>query len=73
MPQRTQGTQRTRVVLVGEGAIARKHAAALQRIDDVEIATVVGGDAPVAERAMRDHLASVVDVLRQWEAYDGLL
>jgi DNA-binding GntR family transcriptional regulator len=26
-----------------------------------------------AERAMREHLASVVDVLRQWEAYDGLI
>ena len=37
------------------------------------VAAVIAGDAPVAERAMRDHLASVVDVLRQWEAYDGLL
>jgi 2-hydroxy-4-carboxymuconate semialdehyde hemiacetal dehydrogenase len=45
MPQRTQRTENTRVVLVGEGAIARKHVAALQRIDGVEIAAVVGGDA----------------------------
>ena len=55
MPQRTQGTQRTRVVLVGEGAIARKHAAALQRIDDVEIATVVGGDAQATEAFAAEH------------------
>ena len=31
---------------------------------------VVAGDGPAAEVAMRDHLASVVDVLRQWEAFD---
>jgi DNA-binding GntR family transcriptional regulator len=37
------------------------------------ITAVTAGDAPAAERAMRDHLASVVDVLRQWEAYDGLV
>ena len=37
------------------------------------VAAVTAGDAPAAERAMRDHLASVVDVLRQWEAYDGLV
>jgi DNA-binding GntR family transcriptional regulator len=34
---------------------------------------VIAGDPAAAERAMRDHLASVVDVLRQWEAYDGLI
>jgi DNA-binding GntR family transcriptional regulator len=32
---------------------------------------VSAGDAATAEQAMRDHLASVVDVLRQWEAFDG--
>jgi 2-hydroxy-4-carboxymuconate semialdehyde hemiacetal dehydrogenase len=32
-----------RVVLAGEGAIARKHAAALGRIDGVEIVSVAGG------------------------------
>jgi DNA-binding GntR family transcriptional regulator len=37
------------------------------------VAAVTAGDAPAAERAMRGHLASVVDVLRQWEAYDGLI
>jgi DNA-binding GntR family transcriptional regulator len=37
------------------------------------VAAVTAGDATAAERAMRDHLASVVDVLRQWEAYDGLI
>jgi 2-polyprenyl-6-methoxyphenol hydroxylase-like FAD-dependent oxidoreductase len=34
-----------KVVLLGEGAIARRHVAALRRIEDVEIASVVGGDA----------------------------
>jgi DNA-binding GntR family transcriptional regulator len=37
------------------------------------VAAVTSGDPAAAERAMRDHLASVVDVLRQWEAYDGLI
>jgi DNA-binding GntR family transcriptional regulator len=37
------------------------------------VAAVIAGDAAAAERAMRDHLASVIDVLRQWEAYDGLV
>jgi DNA-binding GntR family transcriptional regulator len=32
---------------------------------------VCAADAATAEQAMRDHLASVVDVLRQWEAFDG--
>jgi 2-hydroxy-4-carboxymuconate semialdehyde hemiacetal dehydrogenase len=34
-----------KLVLAGEGAIARKHATALGRIDDVEIVSVAGGDA----------------------------
>jgi DNA-binding GntR family transcriptional regulator len=37
------------------------------------VAAVAAGDPGAAEQAMRDHLASVVDVLRQWEAYDGLV
>ncbi|MFP3902461.1 MAG: GntR family transcriptional regulator [Acidimicrobiia bacterium] len=32
---------------------------------------IVAGDGPTAEAAMRAHLLSVVDVLRQWEAFDG--
>lgn len=32
---------------------------------------IVAGDGPAAEAAMRAHLLSVVDVLRQWEAFDG--
>ncbi len=36
---------RTKVVLVGEGAIARQHMAALGRIDDAEVVALVGGDA----------------------------
>jgi DNA-binding GntR family transcriptional regulator len=35
------------------------------------VAAVCDGDAAGAEQAMRDHLASVADVLRQWEAFDG--
>ncbi|MGH9233700.1 MAG: Gfo/Idh/MocA family oxidoreductase [Acidimicrobiales bacterium] len=33
------------VVLAGEGAIARRHMAALTRIDDVEVVGIAGGDA----------------------------
>jgi DNA-binding GntR family transcriptional regulator len=35
------------------------------------VATVCDGDADGAERAMHDHLASVIAVLRQWESLDG--
>ncbi len=35
------------------------------------VEAVVAGDGPVAEKAMRDHLASVIDVLRHWEAFEG--
>src|SRR5262245_53862356 len=31
---------------------------------------VASGDGPAAEAAMRTHLASVIDVLRHWEAFD---
>ena len=34
-----------RIIIAGEGAIARKHVAALQRIDGVEVAGLVGGNA----------------------------
>jgi 2-hydroxy-4-carboxymuconate semialdehyde hemiacetal dehydrogenase len=37
--------ERMKVVLVGEGAIARRHADALRRIDEVEVVGVAGGDA----------------------------
>ncbi len=33
-----------KIVLAGEGAIARKHIAGLQRIDDVEVVSVTGGN-----------------------------
>jgi DNA-binding GntR family transcriptional regulator len=36
------------------------------------VEAVVAGDGPAAEAAMREHLASVIDVLRHWEAFDGL-
>lgn len=35
------------------------------------VEAVVAGDGPAAEMAMREHLASVTDVLRQWEAFDS--
>jgi 2-hydroxy-4-carboxymuconate semialdehyde hemiacetal dehydrogenase len=41
------------VVLAGEGAIARKHVAALRRIDGVEIVGLAGGD-PAATAAFAD-------------------
>jgi 2-hydroxy-4-carboxymuconate semialdehyde hemiacetal dehydrogenase len=50
-----QRTQRTRVVLVGEGAIARRHVAALQRIDDVEVVAVAGGDADATAAFAAEH------------------
>jgi DNA-binding GntR family transcriptional regulator len=34
------------------------------------VAAVVSRDGPAAEEAMRAHLASVIDVLRHWEALD---
>lgn len=44
-----------RIVLAGEGAIARKHAAAIGRIDGVEIASLAGGDARGTERFSEEH------------------
>ena len=38
-----------KICLVGEGAISRKHMAALERIDDVEVTTLAGGDASNTE------------------------
>jgi DNA-binding GntR family transcriptional regulator len=35
------------------------------------VAAVSAGDGLAAEDAMRAHLASVIDVLRQWETFDG--
>jgi 2-hydroxy-4-carboxymuconate semialdehyde hemiacetal dehydrogenase len=37
--------QPTKIVLAGEGAIARKHIAALRRIDEVEVVGLAGGNA----------------------------
>lgn len=38
-----------RIVLAGEGAIARKHAAAIERIDGIDIVSVAGGAATATE------------------------
>lgn len=47
--------QRMKVVLAGEGAISRKHVAALRRIDDVELVGVAGGDAEGAAAFAAEH------------------
>lgn len=49
------GQSRTGVLLAGEGAIARKHAAAIARIEGVEIACVVGGEADGTARFAAEH------------------
>lgn len=44
-----------KVVLAGEGAIAGRHAAAISRIDGVEIVSLAGGEADDAERFAAEH------------------
>ena len=44
-----------KVVLAGEGAIARKHIAGLRRIDDVEIVSLAGGDRSDTEECAREN------------------
>jgi 2-hydroxy-4-carboxymuconate semialdehyde hemiacetal dehydrogenase len=44
-----------KVLLAGEGAIARKHAAAIDRIDGVEIVSLAGGEAEGTERFAAEH------------------
>jgi 2-hydroxy-4-carboxymuconate semialdehyde hemiacetal dehydrogenase len=44
-----------KVVLAGEGAIARQHAAAINGIEGVEIACLVGGEAGETERFAAEH------------------
>jgi 2-hydroxy-4-carboxymuconate semialdehyde hemiacetal dehydrogenase len=56
------------VVLAGEGAIARKHVAALRRIDEVEMVGVVGGNpadtaAFAAEHDIAHHTLDLADAL----------
>jgi 2-hydroxy-4-carboxymuconate semialdehyde hemiacetal dehydrogenase len=45
VPEGRGMAQRTNVVLAGEGAIARQHAAALDHSDDVAVVAVAGGNA----------------------------
>lgn len=57
-----------KVVLAGEGAIARKHIAALRRIDDVEVVGLVGGNADdtaafAAEFGIGRHTLDLADEL----------
>ena len=47
--------ERMNVVLVGEGAIARRHADALGRIDGVEVVAVAGGDAEATAAFAAEH------------------
>jgi 2-hydroxy-4-carboxymuconate semialdehyde hemiacetal dehydrogenase len=44
-----------KVVLVGEGAIAAKHAAALSRIEDADLVGLVGGDAGATAAFAAEH------------------
>ena len=45
----------TRILLAGEGAFAKKHAAGLKNIEGVEIAAIVGGVAEATETFARDN------------------
>jgi 2-hydroxy-4-carboxymuconate semialdehyde hemiacetal dehydrogenase len=59
-----------KLVLAGEGAIAAKHAAALGRIDDVEIVSVAGGnpsdtEAFAAEHGIGHHTGDLAEALAQ--------
>lgn len=59
-----------KVALVGEGAIARRHAAALGRIEGVDILTIAGGDAPdteafATEFGVPHHTLDLADALAQ--------
>src|SRR5215471_8368914 len=47
--------ERMNVVLVGEGAIAGRHAAALGRIDGVDVVAVAGGDAEATAAFAAEH------------------
>ncbi len=44
-----------RILLVGEGAFAGKHAACLKNIEDVEVAALVGGVAGATDAFAREH------------------
>ena len=48
-------TEPVKVVLVGEGAIAARHAAALSRIDGADLVGLVGGDADAAAAFAAEH------------------
>lgn len=57
-----------KIVLAGEGAIARRHIAGLARIDDVEVVSVVGGNADdtaafAAEFAIPHHTGDLSESL----------
>lgn len=59
-----------RLVLAGEGAIARKHITALQRIDGVEVVSVAGGDLAdtavfAAEFGVPHHTGALAEALDQ--------
>lgn len=59
-----------KIVLAGEGAIARKHIAGLRRIDDVEVVSVAGGNpddtaAFAAEFSIPHHTGDLAESLAQ--------
>ena len=59
-----------KIVLAGEGAIARRHIAGLQRIDDVEVVSITGGNpsdtaAFAAEFGIPHHTGDLAESLAQ--------
>ena len=65
------------IVLAGEGAIARRHIAALQRIDDVEVVGVSGGvaadtEAFAAEFGLARHTCDLDEALA-WPDVDAVI
>ena len=68
------GNQPRRVALVGCGAIARSHAAAIENLEGLELAAVVDTDPEALERAEGEFAASAyssVEVLLAEAARDG--
>ncbi|MFQ5558695.1 MAG: Gfo/Idh/MocA family protein, partial [Acidimicrobiales bacterium] len=67
-----------RVALAGEGAIARKHVAALGRIDGVEVVSVSGGDPAATEAFAHEfgighHTVDLAEVLARDDVDAGVL
>lgn len=67
-----------RIILAGEGAIARKHLAALDRIDGAEVVSLVGGDAAdtaelAGEAGIDHHTLDLAEALERPDADAAIL